>query len=101
MLLLTTRTPTDMVMQSVAKEFKVSVELIKSPCRKREYSEARQAFIGLAYKRRVVTQEYLAHLLDRSHSTINTAIDTFSDLYDTNKPFREKVIKVKQVLDIL
>jgi chromosomal replication initiation ATPase DnaA len=70
-----------------------NVDEIKSLSRKRELAECRYIAIKLIH------EYYYPHLSfkaigrffkNRDHSTIMTALDTFSDLYDTDKTFKGK-----------
>jgi len=79
----------------VCESLNIPLELIYTPTRKREVSEARTIVIGLILRNNpTYGLKRLGKVFGRDHSTIIYQKDLFEDLYEKNKVFTEKVERV-------
>lgn len=86
------------IIDSVSEILNVTVESIKSQSRKRDIVEARQICIGLVLEHdKLISLSKLGQILGgRDHSTMIYSRQTYNDLYQTNKIFKEKVNSIKK-----
>lgn len=79
----------------VAQELKLSLNMIRSPSRKFEYSQARFIIMHFAYYKLEMTLKTIGEYLNRDHSTITWGMSQLNDLMDTNRLFKQKYMTVK------
>jgi chromosomal replication initiator protein len=83
------------IIEIVCEVLKVDKQQFLSPLRKREVSEARSIAIGIILQSCVkLTLKSIGAMLNRDHSTIIYARDTFNVLYKSDKSFTNKVNEV-------
>jgi len=91
---------TEYIICKTCEALGLSVEKLKSSYRGREYSEARSIIVGLSMSvDNKLTYTKLGKLLgNRDHSTIIYNRRLFDDLSQYDFDFKQKVIKVKQII---
>lgn len=61
-------------------------------------SEARQVVMKLAHDTNKVSQNYIARFFKRNHATVDHGRKRVSDLYDSDKYFRNKIDNLKEIM---
>lgn len=81
----------DVITRAVSDYFRLSVNEVKSPSRIRDHSEARCIIYTLIKKGdKNATLKGIGRFFNRDHSTIIHGLETYNDLYVTDKSFRIK-----------
>lgn len=90
----------EFISTQIAHYFGLELKDLKSPCRKRELTEARQIAMHICYKRTGMTLKSIGDFFGgRDHSTVIYAKETVSDLLDTDKLFKSKYLMVERLID--
>ncbi len=86
---------------AVSLFYPCSLELVKSPTRKREIVVPRQLchYFMLAYSKRTLTE--VAFLYHRHHATVLHSKQTVIDLVDIDRVYRSNFEKIKQQLEFI
>lgn len=88
------------IIEVVCKYLNVSEERLTGASRKRELVEGRHiAMAFIRYTNRNLSLKQIGKLFgDRDHSTVIYAVQTYEDLYSTDKSFRKKIDIIKSML---
>lgn len=82
----------------VCKEFGITIEDLKSECKKREITDARKVFSLITSDKR---REDVAKYLHKTHGSISTAIKTSYELFKTNREFLKRYKRVENKIGVL
>ena len=87
----------DYLQKVVAEHYKVPITQLKSKSRKREIVTARQVAMYLSKKHTHHSLKSIGHYFGgRDHSTVIHALQTVSDLLDTDQPFQRSFKELQQ-----
>lgn len=85
------------IIKVVFEHTKISYEMMKSKCRKREYVEARYIAMSLIRKHTTLNFKRIGLIFGGfDHSTIIHACDTIQDLIFSSKDFRNQYEKIER-----
>lgn len=86
------------IIDSVSAVLNVEKRYIIGESRKREFVEARQIAMGLILESNpAIGLKNLGRIFNRDHSTVIYAKRTYDNLYETDKSFKAKVKKVRNM----
>lgn len=87
------------IFRAVSRITRIEIRDLKTPNGKRDKRDARKICSALIYDKGGYSLTKTANMLSLSnHATIIHANNSYIDLLDTDKGFREKVNKVKRLL---
>jgi len=78
------------IIRHVSDFFRIPVEQVKSPLRKKEVMFPRQIAMHILYVHTAATFKKIAVMFNRDHSTIVVSKDRVEDLLDTDKRYHKK-----------
>jgi chromosomal replication initiator protein len=89
------------ILQVVANETFVSVDMVTSKCRDKELVDARNIYSKIMKDKFDFPLKEIGNILGgRDHTTIINNIRNFNNLYQYNDAFKAKVVRVFSKLDI-
>ncbi len=89
------------VAECICKEYKITMDQMKSKSRKREYAECRQVICYLVYKHfdlNISLEKVGSFLGNRDHTTVIYACKNVQNLLDTDVFFKRKLEKLLEKL---
>ena len=89
----------ELIRDFIAKQFKTSVEELRSKCRKREVAFPRQVAMYLLREESELSLPKIGELLGgRDHTTIMYGHDKITDLLERDKNLRRKIVNIQEIL---
>jgi len=87
------------IQKVICDYFKLSIEVLKSPTRKRDVVQARQMTMYLAKQKTTYSLSIIgARCGGRDHATVLHACRTVANLYETNKTFKQHLDHIEKQL---
>lgn len=87
------------IVKTICDTLKISVEDVESQWRKREVTLCRHVCIHFVKYKTKLSLKAIGQLLGgRDHSTVIYGLETYDDILETDKSFRELMIKMESIL---